>query len=139
MPEEVVLTLSTIATTPITAAQIAQWTGRDPVLAKVREYVRQGWPSEGDVALRPYTDRRLELSVVDGCLLWGSRVVIPPQAQGVILKELHEGDPGICRMRALSRSYVWWPGLDAAIEQQVRACPTCQQHRKPPPEAPLHP
>ena len=42
-------------------------------------------------------------------------------------------------MRSLGRSYVWWPGKDAAIERRVQTCPQCQQSRKSPPEAPLHP
>ena len=42
-------------------------------------------------------------------------------------------------MRSLGRSYVWWPGMDAAIERRVQTCPQCQQNRQSPPEASLHP
>ncbi|XP_060089296.1 uncharacterized protein K02A2.6-like, partial [Heteronotia binoei] len=71
-----------------------------------------------------------------GCLLWGSRVVVPPQLQKRVLESLHETHPGIVRMKALARSYVWWPGMDGEIEDWVRRCQTCQATRPEPPSAP---
>ena len=56
----------------------------------------------------------------------------------MIVKELHESHPGISRMKGLARGYVWWPGLDQQLEEQVRNCPSCQQSRNKPPTAPLH-
>ncbi|XP_015274198.1 PREDICTED: uncharacterized protein K02A2.6-like [Gekko japonicus] len=38
-------------------------------------------------------------------------------------------------MKALARGYVWWPGLDAEIEEWVRVCTLCQQARPEPPQA----
>ena len=52
---------------------------------------------------------------------------------------LHEAHPGISRTKALARSYVWWPGMDRDLEEQVNSCQTCQLHQKSPAEAPLHP
>ena len=43
---------------------------------------------------------------MDGCLLRGSKVVVPPGVRGKILEALHSGHPGISRMRSLGRSYV---------------------------------
>lgn len=72
---------------------------------------------------------KTELSVEDGCLLWGSRVVIPPQARDEVLTELHEAHPGASQMKALARSYVWWPNMDKDIENLVRLCEQCQLHQ----------
>ena len=140
-PEEIILTLQKLATTPVKAAHICKLTGKDPILSRVRNLVIHGWAArEGtDKDLAPYYPRRAELSVIDGCLLWGSRVIIPPEAQKPILEELHDGHPGIVRMRSLARSYVWWPKMDSQIERTVQRCPSCQAHRKAPLEAPLHP
>ena len=41
-------------------------------------------------------------------------------------------------MKSLARSYIWWPGMDPAIEEYVKKC-TYQSSRKDPPVAPLHP
>ena len=45
----------------------------------VMKCVLSGWPSEKlDHECQPYLSRQQELSVMDGCLLWGSRLIIPP-------------------------------------------------------------
>ena len=55
------------------------------------------------------------------------------------MEELHQSHPGITRIKALARSYVWWPNLDKDLEQLVQGCHTCQMHQKTPSKAPLHP
>ena len=47
--------------------------------------------------------------------------------------------PGIVAMKAIARSYLWWPKLDAEIELMVKNCEVCQSVRKAPPRAPLYP
>jgi hypothetical protein len=82
--------------------------------------------------------RRYELSVEEGCLLWGNRVVVPQKGRKV-LEMLHEAHPGIVRMKGFARGYVWWPGIGEKMERCVKECETCQIHRKAPPMVPLHP
>ena len=55
------------------------------------------------------------------------------------MEEVHEIHPGICRMKSLARSCVWWPKIDSDLEIKVRNCEVCQTNRKLPPEAPLNP
>lgn len=59
-------------------------------------------------------------SICDEVLLYAGRVVIPVVLQKRILKEFHQGHPGIGRMKALMRSYVYWPNMDKDIEQVVK-------------------
>ena len=80
-----------------------------------------------------------ELSLLEGCILWGARVVIPPQGRKLVLEELHETHTGVSKMKALARSYVWWPGMDTEIEEVVRNCSSCQITGPSPPVAELHP
>ncbi len=129
-----------LATTPTSAANIKEWTTKDPVLSKVRHFTLVGWPEEQlDTQFKPNSCRSQELSVENGCVLWGSRVIVPPQGRDSVLKELHEAHPGASKMKALARSYVWWPKLDASIEDMVQKCDTCQMSRPSPAAAPLHP
>lgn len=59
------------------------------------KFVQHGWPNHNsDEALKPYFTRKDELSVQDGCLLWGNRVVVPPKERARVVEELHETHPG---------------------------------------------
>ena len=73
IPGETILLLDTLQG-PVTATQIKHWTDRDPLLSSVRKMVLQGWHFSNDEQLRPFSHRKDELSVQDGCILWGSRV-----------------------------------------------------------------
>ena len=139
VPAELVLMIEKLDEAPISSKQISNWTQKDPLLSKVLQYIMLGWPEQADGELKPYFNRRLELSTHNGCILWGIRVVIPPQARSTVLAELHGGHPGITRMKTLARHLVWWPNLDQAIEDVVKQCEDCQQNRANPPPAPLHP
>ena len=138
--EESVLLLREVEDFPLTAVQISNWTHRDPVLAHVKEYLLRRWPQDtDDPELIPYKSRKNELSVQDGGVLWGARVVIPPQGRKLVLAELHQAHPGICRMKSLARSYVWWPSLDRDLQALVHSCEVCQVNQKAPAGAPLLP
>lgn len=139
IPAELVLLVENLEDAPITAAQIAQWTKQDPNMAKVVRCVLEGWPDNPDEELRSYWNRRLELSVHDGCIVRGGRVVVPSKGREHVLSELHSGHPGISRMKSLARGLVWWPGIDREIEQMVKDCTRCQQSQPTPAPAPLHP
>ncbi|KRY59721.1 Transposon Tf2-9 polyprotein [Trichinella britovi] len=116
----VILLLETIDNFPLHSKDIARITAKDPILTRVLSWAWRGWPkSVSDERLKP-------------------RVIIPLQARHKILKELHIGHPGIVRMKALARSYVWWPKMDSEIENWVRTCELCQQSRALPPHAPVH-
>ena len=113
-----------------TASQIKTWTEKDPVLSRVHHFILHGWPNTvTESAILPYSNRRDELSVVDGCILIGCRVVIPPPGRELVLGQLHDTHPGITRMKSLARSYVWWPTLDRKIISTVQNCTTCQANR----------
>ena len=94
------LLLNHLSEAIFTASQIQAWTEKDPTLSRVLHLIQRGWRfnSSGDSKLKPYEDRRDELSSIDGCILC-SRVVIPPQGRSVVLKQLHNTHPGINRMQ----------------------------------------
>ena len=110
------------------------------MMSKVLSHTLNGWPAQNtDRELQPYFSRRSELSIEDGVLLWGLRVIIPPAFRNRLLEELHEQHPGIFRMKALARSCIWWPSIDADIEGKVKACHDCKRVGNTPPTAPLQP
>ena len=46
-----------------------------------------------------------------------------------MIPELHETHPGISRTKAVARSYMWWPGMDTALEEAVKSC-ACRMPKK---------
>ena len=78
----------------ITAAQIATWMQKDPILSRVHRMILHGWSkSTLDSAFKPYSSCKDELSTVDGCVLRGCRVVVPPLGRKMILEQLYDTHP----------------------------------------------
>ena len=141
MPADVVCLLEFIDSSPIDVGMIKHWIDKDALLSRVRRFVSSGWPESigDDAELRPYFCRQEELSVQSGCILWGARVVVPLKARERVIDMIHEGHPGIVRMKMFARNYVWWPKLDQDLESKVQRCVACQSKRHSPAKAPLHP
>ncbi|CAC5387865.1 unnamed protein product [Mytilus coruscus] len=139
-PGATILLMEHLATTPVDAKQIQKWTRKDTILSMVLRYILNAWPSKcPSEDIRPYYSRKNGLCSQDGCILWEGRVIIAQPGREAMLNELHQGHPGIARMKSLGRSYIWWPGMDNDLELTVVNCYSCQENRKLPPEAPLHP
>ena len=139
-PPEMILLMERLEKSPVTAANVRTWTNTDPLMSRVCQFVLSGWPNNvSDKQLKPYFSRRTELSIQDGCILWGKRVIIPTVGQLEVLQELHEAHPGTTRMKQLARMLVWWPAIDQDIEETVKSCVECQAQHLAPPVAPLSP
>ena len=121
---------------PITVSQIREATRGDPVLSCAMYYILHGWPGEKCIPdeLKIYYNKQDEFTVEDGCILRGTRAVIPTKFQAAVLSELHLNHPGMVRMKSLARLHVWWPSLDHDVEQTVRDCHACQANRCKSPE-----
>ena len=65
--------------------------------------------------------------------------MVPKAGQAMMLQELHEAHPGSTPIKRIARTLVWWPGIDNAIEREVKKCHLCQQQQSSPPVAPLQP
>ena len=137
---ELVNLVQHMSSTCVSALHIKDWTTKDPLLSKVRRFIQLGWPNNvTEVPCKPYFSRKGELSVLDGCILWGTHVVISPPGRQLLLKELHQAHPGVTKMKALACSYIWWPNMDTDIETLVKTCTECQESRPSQPTTPLHP
>ena len=115
---------------PVTAAEIATATGRDPLLEVVRKFTTTEWPQKVNLTqegIRSYFHTRYSLSVVNGCLLRDIQVVIPTSLRQKALRKLHDTHMGVVKMKHIARCYCWWPGINKDIEQLVRGCTPCSQ------------
>jgi hypothetical protein len=122
--------------TAVTAKDIARHSRSDAELGRVLRCLQAGAAIDSEDLLS-FSRRQHELTIEQGCILWGGRVVIPTSLRPQILRELHQAHPGIGKMRALARSFVWWPGLDKELETAAKACQRCRENQADPPKAPV--
>ena len=126
-----VFNVAQMNTVAVSVTQLCETTHSDPVLYKYNISVfTKGWPSQINNVLKPYRTRWTELSVEEGCIMWGARVVIPKKLQVTILQMLHEGHVGVVRVKRITQSFAWWPGVNTDIEELVKTCKNCQQDHK---------
>ena len=72
-----------------------------------------------------------ELNVTaDGVLLRGHRIVIPTSMQKNIVQIAHEGHQGLVKTKSLLRAKVWFPRMDAMVEETVKNCFACSAVQK---------
>lgn len=75
--------------------------------------------------IKPYYNKAHEISIDNGILMWGYRILIPEKFCDQLLNEIHD------------TQYFWWPNLDKNIEQFVKHCDACMKHASQPPKAKL--
>ena len=121
---------------PVSAKDVAKESAEDMVIAKVMEAVYDGSCKvlPNNELFKPFINRFDELSLMQNCLLWGMRVVVPPKLQEYVLRELHSGHEGIVKMKSRARRLVWWPTLDSDIDGLSRSCEACLNHANNPPK-----
>ena len=113
--------------------QIRQELKKDETLKVVMYHVQHGWPEDKRKVNGPigaYWRERSHMSIHEGLLLKGRRLVIPETLRCDILRYLHDGHQGVVKTRQNASSSVWWPGLSRDIDKLVRNCNTCERYRK---------
>ena len=105
-------------------------TKADQELNALREVVFTGWPAtiqEAPGLAKPYWNYRDEISIDDGLLLKGQRIIIPASMKSEILSKLHIAHQGMEKMKLRARSAVFWTGITRDIERLVQQCQHCQE------------
>ncbi|XP_055355953.1 uncharacterized protein K02A2.6-like [Paramacrobiotus metropolitanus] len=85
----------------------------------------------------PYKRLERELVLVNGCICWGMRTVIPEKLRPAILAHLHDAHMGASKMKAEARGYCWWPLMDRDIERLAGGCRICSERAKETAKVPL--
>ena len=122
--------------------QISKDTQEDPILGVVYQFTTDGWPNRRNRIpriARRYWDQRDELSTDHGLLMKGSRIIIPTTQRERTLTNLHVGHQGILSMQQMAKTTVYWPWIDADIEDWVQRCSACLAMKTKPEERTLLP
>jgi hypothetical protein len=112
--------------------ELLKATSEDEDFTVLAEVITKGWPeTKSEVApeARPYWDFRDELSIYEGILFKGDRVLIPKSMRSEILQLIHASHQGIVKSKRLARDILFWSGMNKQIEDLVSKCTTCQSMR----------
>ena len=120
--------------------EIKECQANDDTCQRLIEYCNHGWPKKGEIPhlLKPYFCVAEEITIQNGLLMRGSRIIIPPSLRPNILETLHTGHLGISKCRDRAKNSVWWPNLSKQLADLVANCTTCCKFQKQAPE-PLMP
>ena len=102
-------------------------------LAKVVQIELPDQHAEIDQHLHAFWIHRWNLSIIDGVIMNGTRIVIPKSLQNEYLRCLHTGHFGISKCRARAKSTVYWQGIDKDNTNLIGHCDTCRQVQHAPP------
>ena len=73
---------------------------------------------------------REDLSMENGLITKGARLVIPSTLRSKVLEQIHEGHLGIEKCMLKARDSVFWPGISNDIREAVEKCGICQASSK---------
>ena len=118
-----------IAVSPERLEELQNATKTDSNLQRLISIVLEGWPeerSELPVPLQAYFPFREEISLQNGLLFKGERIIVPEGMQNQVADQLHQAHQGIQSCLRRAREVVYWPGMAEQISELVGKCSTCQ-------------
>ena len=105
--------------------KIKKLTGEDEQLQLLLNIMKKGWPKsrqECPPSVQPFWDSRYDLTMVDGLLVKGCRIVVPKKLQNDVLARLHNAHQRMERTKRRARQSCYWPGMNVQVEKMVSAC-----------------
>ena len=108
-------------------------TAQDNQLTRLSRYINTGFPCEKEnlpIDLHDYWNYRDTLSIENGLLTCGSRIIVPHEMRAEMLQYIHEGHQGRERCLLRARNTVFWPRISYDIQELIERCIICQEHGK---------
>ena len=111
--------------------ELREATQADDELALLKHTIMSGWPStikETPPVLQPYWMFCKELTIEDGLILKGTRIVIPSKNQEAILNQIHDSHLGLKKCKLQAKQIVYWLRLNDQLEKLVLNCQLCLKY-----------
>ena len=125
--------MSFVSISPQGLARVQQATEADGEMVLLKTVIQTGWPDtkeEVPLCVQGYFHFRDELSVQDGLVLKGERLVVPKSMREEIKQHLQENHLGIQGCLRRAREVVCWPGMNKDFQLVLFARLTRPINRK---------
>ncbi len=142
-PQKDTETINIVMYTPVhssTLDEVRGATSTDETLTSLGQTIRSGWPDDKSAvspSLRLYFSYRDELSIVNGIIYRGARIVIPISMRQKVKQRVHAGHLGINSSLRRARDVMFWPGMSSDIRQYIESCGVCASYCDKQPEQSL--
>ena len=140
IPHNQISILDYVSMTPEKTARFQETTLRE--LSDLHAVILNGWPDDKSTvpfSVKPFYALRSELSVSDGLIFKGMRIVVPPSLRSEMLNRIHQTHLGLGKCKQRAREVLYWPSMNSDIEQRIQNCTTCAEYGNQQPRAPLNP
>lgn len=109
-------------------ADLRAATAKDKILSVLLNLIQSGtWSADENI--KPFRLLRDQLSVYDGIVLRGDRIVVPEVLVKRVLKLAHISHVGMVKTKQNLRQKYFWIGMDKDIESFVQNCEACATTR----------
>ena len=101
---------------------IHEETSKDPTLMLLKHYIHMGCPNDCRILpqeLHTFWNYREDLSMENGLITKGPRLLIPSTLRKKVLEQIHNGHLGIEKCMLKVRESVFWPGISNNIHETV--------------------
>ena len=119
-----------IAVSPEKYLKFQQCTANE--MSELQHMIKIGWPDtkeETPHSIRDYWNDRDQLTVTDGIVYKGMRIVVPPSMRKEMLNKIHETHQGMNKCKQKARESLFWPGMNNQIENIVSDCRLCNTYQ----------
>ena len=110
--------------------EMREHTAEDPSLQALKQTILDGWPDHRNqlpLMVKPYFNFRDELSVQDGLIFRGERLIVPKGMRHKIKEDLHIGHIGVDGTLRRAREYLYWPQMTKEITEWIETCEVCME------------
>ena len=113
--------------------QLRKSTAQYNQLTRLSHYINTGFPCDKKnlpTDLQEFWNHREGLSIENGLITCGNRIIVPNEMRAEMLQYIHKGHQGKERCLLRARNTVFWPKITDDIQELIERCIICQEHGK---------
>ena len=106
-------------------------TEEDEELQILSKVIKKGWPNDRNSVngeVQKYFPFREELTIQNGLIFKGDRIVVPKNARAYLMEKAHSSHIGIQGCLRRARECLYWPNMNSDMKNDIKTCDTCNTY-----------